>query len=245
MTHSLWVIIYDWKFWTRKRLIRVSPIHVDFWEFLKLEIKKSVLWRKSPNSHQNESTLWLKYVLYALNLLQDSIICNLSLLQLYTTLFKIWICDIFRIFENFSKNVRTEFLLGSSKQDLRFTNKTTIYKNVCLLFSSWICTTLSTVRRVKSKLMTDLGDEMCWWRFLRRFSSPTSTIFLFKRRAQTFKRCHQHWNSVTNTHISSLTSLPIWHCQNWPLMARKVADLSSYFKQAGDILRLNLNIIFA
>ena len=127
MTHSLWLIDSDW---TRKRRTRVSQIHVDFWEFSKLEIKKSVLWRKLPRSHQNESSLWLiKYVSYALNHLQDSVICIFSLLQLYTTIFKIF--DIFRIFENFSKNVRSEFLLGSSKQDLRFTNKPIIYNKSC------------------------------------------------------------------------------------------------------------------
>ena len=133
MTHSLWLIESDW---TRKRRTRVSQIRVDFWEFSKLEIKKSVLWRKLPRSHQNESSLWLiKYVSYALNHLQDSVICIFSLLQLYTTIFKIF--DIFRIFENFSKNVRSEFLLGSSKQDLRFTNKAIIYRISLLIISKF------------------------------------------------------------------------------------------------------------
>ena len=36
----------------------------------------------------------------------------------------------------------------------------------------------------------------CWWRFCP-FWSPTSTIFF------TFKRCHQHRNSVTNIQKSS------------------------------------------
>ena len=112
MTHSLWFINHDW---TRKRPIQVSSTHVDFWEFSKLEIKKSVLWRKLPRSHQNESSLWLiKYVSYALNHLQDSVICIFSLLQLYTLIFKIF--DIFRIFENFRKMFgQSSFLVAQNK----------------------------------------------------------------------------------------------------------------------------------
>ena len=112
MTHSLWLIDSDW---TRKRRTRVSQIHGDFWEFSKLEIKKSVLWRKLPRSHQNESSLWLiKYVSYALNHLQDSVICIFSLLQLYTLIFKIF--DIFRIFENFRKMFgQSSFLVAQNK----------------------------------------------------------------------------------------------------------------------------------
>ena len=44
------------------------------------------------------------------------------------------------------------------------------------------------------------------------FWSPTSTIFPHKRRAPTFKRYHQYWNSVTNIHESSLTLSHQHHC---------------------------------
>ena len=43
-----------------------------------------------------------------------------------------------------------------------------------------------------------------WWRFWP-FRSQTSTIFLHCRRTSTFKKCHQHWNSVTSIHKSSPT----------------------------------------
>ena len=50
-----------------------------------------------------------------------------------------------------------------------------------------------------------VGDNFkCCWRFWS-ICSPTSTIFLDKRRATTFKRCYQHQNSVTNIHSSSST----------------------------------------
>ena len=135
MTHILWFINNDW---TRKRPIRVSQIHVDFWEFSKLEIKKSVLWRKLPRSHQNESSLWLiKYVSYALNHLQDSVICIFSLLQLYTLIFKIF--DIFRIFENFRKMFgQSSFLVAQNKiWDLPI-KQLFITKVVSESFSSWV-----------------------------------------------------------------------------------------------------------
>ena len=50
--------------------------------------------------------------------------------------------------------------------------------------------------RVISMLVTDVGDEMCWWRFWP-FLSPTSTIFFHKRRTPTFKTCLRHFCVTT------------------------------------------------
>ena len=60
-------------------------------------------------------------------------------------------------------------------------------------------------------LVTDVRDEICWWRFWQ-FWSPASTIFLHER-GRTFKRCHQDWNSVTkikkNCHQLQVTNITI------------------------------------
>ena len=51
----------------------------------------------------------------------------------------------------------------------------------------------------------------CCWQFWP-FWSPTSTIFLHKRRAPTSQRCHQHRNSATNIPKSSSTLSHQHHC---------------------------------
>ena len=198
MTHSLWFINHDW---TRKRPIQVSSTHVDFWEFSKLEIKKSVLWRKLPRSHQNESSLWLiKYVSYALNHLQDSVICIFSLLQLYTTIFKIF--DIFRIFENFSKNVRSEFLLGSSKQDLRFTNKAIIYKKkgVSESVPSWVFARWSPHSGIQAEERLKVADRARDLKFngnfggLNFFKRYMSERYSFRFEQSRWEQWKVHWS---------------------------------------------------
>ena len=53
---------------------------------------------------------------------------------------------------------------------------------------------LFVVKHVQSMLVTDVGDEMCWWRFWP-FWSPTSIVFYISVG-------HQHSRDVTNITVT-------------------------------------------
>ena len=57
-----------------------------------------------------------------------------------------------------------------------------------------------------------LVKALGWWSRFESFRSPTSTIFIHKCRAPTFKRCHPHQYSVTNILKSSPTLSHQDHC---------------------------------